>query len=113
MTSDEWADSLEADIRRKMAEHAAIKPRGTDSARRRWLIRTQIDNRLDELAAGPPNPRLTEAAKDTEHGDPAAVKCGVCGRSRYRNAVGSLLCAACDNMPSGTAWQSADGRGTE
>lgn len=113
MSPDEWADNLEAEVRRKMFEHSMIAPRGYDSERRRWLLRVQIDTRLDMLAVGYAITVEAETGPEVEHGDPAAVSCGVCGRSRYRNTVGALICACCDGVPVGTAWASLDGLGSE
>lgn len=41
---------LEALIRHAMADHAAIKPRGFDSARDRAKIHREIDSMLDHYA---------------------------------------------------------------
>jgi hypothetical protein len=45
------AERIEADIRRQMAAHAAIDPRGWDSSRDRAAIRARIDRLFDEWAA--------------------------------------------------------------
>jgi hypothetical protein len=47
---DQAAEFLEAYIRYAMHEHAAIEPRGYDSARRRAEIRADIDASFDKLA---------------------------------------------------------------
>lgn len=50
------AERCEAEIRRKMAAHAAIADRGFDSHRQRQVIHRQIDDLFDDYAffVGPP-----------------------------------------------------------
>lgn len=48
---DRTAEHVEADIRKAMAEHAKIPPRGWQSDRQRAILRDRIDRLCDEHAA--------------------------------------------------------------
>lgn len=48
---DRTPEVVEADVRRTMAEHAAIDPRGWQTERQRTILHQRVDRLLDEYAA--------------------------------------------------------------
>lgn len=98
-------ETLEAEVRKLMAAHAAIKPRGFDTIRQRDALHRRIDDLLDQYEPRDVGAYAPYLATFTPDSHPAATTCGLCGTSKRWGLCGVYLCFTCDGQPASPhAW---------